>query len=325
MYQANPGSSPESPDQVVFAGKIVIVLSMETKDFLRIGTCSWKYDSWQGLVYPREKGFNYLQEYSRHFSAVEVDQWFWSLFKGNAAVMPKPEVVKAYAEAVPPGFLFSIKVPNCITLTHHYSKSKTAPLIRNPFFLSTGMMARFLHAIEPLGDHIGPLMFQFGYLNKIKMPSLNHFLDMFEVFHQGLPGGYQYCLEIRNPNYLRREYFDFLFEHHLGNVFLQGYYMPSIFEVYGKCRNRLSDPVVIRLHGAGRQGIEEHSGDSWDKILEPKDDQLLQLRAMIEDLRNRQHQIFINVNNHYEGSAPRTIAKIKALLSADLQRVAMSG
>jgi uncharacterized protein YecE (DUF72 family) len=51
---------------------------------------------------------------------------------------------------------------------------------------------------------------------------------------------------------------------------------------------------------------------------------LLQLRAMIHDLRNRQHQIFINVNNHYEGSAPRTIAKIKTLLSADLQRDGMS-
>ena len=29
----------------------------------------------------REKGFDYLQEYSRHFSTVEVDQWFWSLLR----------------------------------------------------------------------------------------------------------------------------------------------------------------------------------------------------------------------------------------------------
>jgi len=67
---------------------------METKDCLRIGTCSWKYESWQGVVYSQKKGINYLQEYSRYFSTVEIDQWFWSLFKENTVVLPKPEVVK---------------------------------------------------------------------------------------------------------------------------------------------------------------------------------------------------------------------------------------
>jgi uncharacterized protein YecE (DUF72 family) len=43
-----------------------------------IGTCSWKYPSWRGLVYS-DSGQNYLQEYAQHYSCVEVDQWFWSL------------------------------------------------------------------------------------------------------------------------------------------------------------------------------------------------------------------------------------------------------
>ena len=94
------------------------------ENFLKIGTCSWKYDSWQGLVYSQDNEKNYLREYSRHFSTVEVDQWFWSLFKGNVAVLPKAEVVKEYAQSVPPGFIFSIKVPNSITLTHHYDKKE---------------------------------------------------------------------------------------------------------------------------------------------------------------------------------------------------------
>ncbi|MEE4242996.1 MAG: DUF72 domain-containing protein, partial [Desulfopila sp.] len=232
---------------------------METQDWLRIGTCSWKYESWQGLVYSQRKGINYLQEYSRHFSTVEIDQWFWSLFKGNTVVLPKAEVVEEYAASVPPGFLFSIKVPNSITLTHHYTKTKSTPLIPNTHFLSTELMGKFLKTLEPLGDHIGPLMFQFEYLNKIKMAGLSHFMKMFEVFLQGLPEGYQYCIEIRNPNYLKSEYFDFLAEHHLGHVFLQGYYMPSIFGLYDKFKDRLSDPVIIRLHGMDREGIEERT------------------------------------------------------------------
>ncbi len=50
------------------------------------------------------------------------------------------------------------------------------------------------------------------------------------------------------------------------------------------------------------------------RIVDSRDDELLQLKSVVNDLRERQHQVFVNVNNHYEGSAPRTIEKIKAFL-----------
>ena len=287
---------------------------MDRTDLIRIGTCSWKYDSWEGLVYSRQEGRNLLAQYSRRYATVEVDQWFWSLFDKDVPVLPRADVVREYADSVPPGFLFSIKVPNSITLTHHYSKGKGALLVPNPHFLSTGLMARFLQTIEPLGEHIGPLMFQFEYLNKQKMTSLHRFLELFEVFRQGLPEGFRYCVEIRNPNWLRGEYFDFLAAHGLGHVFLQGYYMPPIFGVYWQHREKLASPVIIRMHGGNRKDMEERTGNAWNRIVEPKDGELAELARMVGDLRRRNVDIFINVNNHYEGSAPRTIAKIEALL-----------
>jgi uncharacterized protein YecE (DUF72 family) len=87
--------------------------------------------------------------------------------------------------------------------------------------------------------------------------------------------------------------------------------MPSIFGVYWQFRENLVDPVVIRLHGSDRKGIEERTAEVWDKIVEPKDNELSELARMVGDLNDRQHQIFINVNNHYEGSAPRTIERLK--------------
>jgi len=284
-------------------------------DLIRIGTCSWKYASWEGLVYSAGQSGNFLEQYSRHYATVEVDQWFWSLFQSDTPVLPRSDVVRDYASSVPPGFVFSIKVPNSITLSHHYNKGKGAALVANPHFLSTGLMARFLQAIEPLGDHIGPLMFQFEYLNKQKMGSLHRFLELFEVFRQGLPEGYRYCIEIRNPNWLRGEYFAYLAEHGLGCVFLQGYYMPPIFGVYWRFKEQLVDPVVIRLHGSDRKAMEERTGGIWNRVIEPKDNELSELARMVGDLRDRQHQIFINVNNHYEGSAPRTIERLKAKMA----------
>ena len=55
---------------------------------LRIGTCSWKFPSWHGLVYSAPQGINYLQEYAAHYNTVEIDQWFWSLFRPDSVRLP---------------------------------------------------------------------------------------------------------------------------------------------------------------------------------------------------------------------------------------------
>ena len=39
---------------------------------IHMGTCSWKYDSWQGIVYSKEVKGNYLAEYARHFAGVRL-------------------------------------------------------------------------------------------------------------------------------------------------------------------------------------------------------------------------------------------------------------
>lgn len=281
---------------------------------LRIGTCSWKYDSWRGIVYsPGSKG-NYLEEYAEHFPTVEIDQWFWSLFAGDKAVLPKTEVVREYAASVPDGFLFSIKVPNSITLTHHYRKGKSDPLIANPHFLSVDLMLRFLESIEPLVKKTGPLNFQFEYLNKQKISGQSEFLDRFGRFAGELPSGFTYCLETRNPNFLNDRYFDFLAEKGLYHVFLHGYYMPPIFEVYRQFGHQVKGKTVIRLHGPDRKEIEAQVGEDWIRIVIPRDGELQQLAGMLDDLRTRQVETFLFVNNHFEGSAPRTIARIERLL-----------
>ena len=279
---------------------------------LHIGTCSWKYDSWQGLVYPETKPFNYLKEYSRHYNTVEVDQWFWSLFAGDKAVLPKQSVVQEYAESVPDDFTFCIKVPNSITLTHHYQKRKSDPLIPNPHFLSVNLTQRFLEKLEPIFKKIGPLIFQFEYLNKQKMPGgSRQFINQFKKFVEQLPGDEKYCVETRNPNYLNKSYFDFLQGTGLHHVFLQGYYMPSIFELFKKHRQQIKDMAVIRLHGPDRKGIEKQTGKDWSQIVSPKDSDIMSLTEMLSELKSLQVRSFVYVNNHFEGSAPRTIARLE--------------
>jgi uncharacterized protein YecE (DUF72 family) len=281
---------------------------------LRIGTCSWKFESWAGLVYSGKDKAGYLREYAGRYDTVEIDQWFWSLFGKDKVALPGPETVSEYASSVPAGFRFSVKVPNSVTLTHFYKKAKTDPLIGNPHFLSVDLFKRFLETLEPMGKKLGPVMFQFEYLNKQKMASPAAFLEQFGDFISKCPPGYRYCLEIRNPDYLTDAYFDFLKDHGLCHVFLHGYYMPSIFDIYRRFSAHIRRLVVIRLHGPSRSDIEAKTKKKWDKIVEPRDRELDSLKKMLDDLRNRRVTTYLNVNNHYEGSAPLTIERIKSRL-----------
>ncbi len=197
------------------------------EQYLRVGTCSWKYDSWRGLVYPEGKTYaadEYLPLYARHFTTVEIDQWFWSLFPSGVR-LPESRTVQTYAASVPVGFLFTIKAPNSITLTHFYAKQPKhlAEFANKPNdnFLSTELLTRFLDRLAPLEGKIGPIMFQFEYLNKKKMPSKDLFIDKLGAFFDRAPTGFQYAIEIRNPNYLSPELFGFLAARCIGFVFLE--------------------------------------------------------------------------------------------------------
>ncbi|MFC2083647.1 DUF72 domain-containing protein [Bacteroidota bacterium] len=280
---------------------------------LRIGTCSWKYDSWRGIIYSDNPNINYLKEYSNHYNTVEIDQWFWSLHKKSKATLPLPGVVKGYNISVPENFKFSIKIPNSITLTHFYRKSKYEPLMANPFYLSEDLYNSFWKTIKPFGDKIGPLMFQFEYLNKQKMKSQEDFFVQVGSFVQSINKGKLLAIETRNPNYLNREYFQFLNDNGLIHVFLNGYYMPSVIDIYEKYREEIRNTVVIRLHGPDRKGIEKKADGDWSRIVESKDEELRNIAEVIKDILRREVDVYLNVNNHYEGCAPLTIEKIKEI------------
>lgn len=275
---------------------------------LRIGTSSWKYDSWEGLVYEAGSTASYLEQYARRYDTVEIDQWFWR--------MPDPAVAQEYRLAVPEAFRFTVKVPNSLTLTHHYSKGKQGPLRPNPDFLSLELYARFLASIEPLADRLGALIFQFEYLNKQKMPSQAEFLERLEAFFAAAPGGPPCVVEPRNPRWLDAAYFGLLRRRGLGHCFLEGYYMPGIAGLYAKWGGELAGPapVVLRLHGPDRAGMEKASGGRWDRIVQARDEEIETVVDMTAQLLTRGFEIYLNVNNHFEGSAPLTIGKIRLLL-----------
>lgn len=294
------------------------------RDRIRIGTCSWKYDSWKGLLYDGSKTYrssDYLSDYARSLNSVEIDQWFWSLFP-DSIKLPDLKVVREYAESVPDDFTFTIKAPNALTLTHFYSSSKNPSSSagkENNHFLDNGLLDTFLEKLEPMGKNLGPIMFQFEYLNKQKMPSKEVFFELFGKFIRSAPQKFQYAVEIRNPNYLSLSFFDFLRAHNLGFVYLEWYYMPPIGQIFERFHPSTSTFSIIRLHGSDRKEIETETGEVWNKIVAPKIDSI---QSAVRITRNNAHSkvlTYINVNNHFEGSAPLTIERFLEFFTSDIK------
>lgn len=91
--------------------------------------------------------------------------------------------------------------------------------------------------------------------------------------------------------------------------------MPPIFELYDRHKEKIKNYTVIRLHGPDRKGMEQQTGKDWSQVVEPKDKDIALLTNMLKELDSRRVESFVFVNNHFEGSAPRTIARINEALA----------
>jgi len=270
---------------------------------IRFSTCSWNYPSWVGLVYsePQRRAAAYLSEYSQKYDTVEIESWFYKI--------PNPEEVSDYLAQVPPSFRFTCKVPQELTLTHLRGKAGAAIGVVNPSFLSPELFEQFLEVIEPMLPKIDAIMFEFEYLNRDKMPSLEAFLEKLDDFLAAMGERGKHlplAIESRNKNYLSASYFNFLHERHLIPVFSEKLYLPRIYDLYRQYKDSINTDVVIRLLGGDRIEIENKTNKQWNTIIEPKPDKE-EIVTMARDITHRGHMVTINMNNHYEGSAPLTI------------------
>ncbi|MGA2547808.1 MAG: DUF72 domain-containing protein [Rectinemataceae bacterium] len=176
------------------------------------------------------------------------------------------------------GLVYSSREPSdALTLTHHHGK-KGASLEANNKFLDVSLFLNFLDSVAPIVPPTGLFIFQFEYLNKDKMVSKEKFYHELGGFLSGLPSDLPYAVEIRNPKWLDRE---------------QGLY-----------------PAPL----GGSWRMEERTGEDWSKIIRPKDENLHRISEVVLRMLGRGVEVFVNVNNHYEGSAPLTIAKRNAFL-----------
>ncbi len=297
---------------------------------INFGTCSWNYDSWVGLVYsePQKRAVDYLPEYAKAYDSVEVDSWFYKL--------PTRQEVQEYAAAVPGDFTFTCKAPRDISLTHFRNDQESA----NPAFLSVALYEQFLENLEPISGQLGAVILEFEYLNKKKMPSREAFMELLQTFIARVPKQIPLAIECRNGSWLDGTWFAFLHSVGAAPVLSEKQYLPPIADLASVHKDSFGHTVVLRLLGGDRKAIELQTQNRWNEIVDPKP-QLPRIAAMLRDLAVPSgsdksgtargsglsgdppsahpvgRSVLVNVNNHYEGSAPKSIERLKGFLLDD--------
>lgn len=277
-----------------------------------LGTSSWKYEGWQGLVYtddyPTKKIFRQtcLREYASHFPTVGVDSTFYKF--------PDSQLIDQLDSLTPPSFRFGLKVTEEITVvqwpTHpRYGQRKGAD---NPHFLDGDMFVRqFLEPVRKLGDKLGPVMFEFGTLPKAMIDD-DTFLKRLDGFLAGLPGGVRYGVEIRNRQLFGQDYFEVLRSHGAAHIHTSWSWMPTLAEQIERIGSFTANHFIMRLltppQVAYRDAVDAFS--PYQILQKP----LPEIRAtLIEHLKkalNAGTPGYIFVNNRLEGAAPLTIEQI---------------
>ena len=121
------------------------------------------------------------------------------------------------------------------------------------------------------------------------------------------------AVEVRNRNWLGRDYLDCLRRHGAAAVLVVQSWMPSPAEVIERFDVVTGPFAYVRLLG-DRQGIEAIT-TTWNKIVVDKSDELRRTAAAIQRVAQRV-PVLAFVNNHYAGYAPETAEMLRQFLSA---------
>jgi uncharacterized protein YecE (DUF72 family) len=300
---------------------------------VRLGTSSWSFPGWTGLVYAPRDGRpesesrlakHGLAAYAVHplFRTVSLDRTFYAPISADAFA--------AYAALVPERFRFVVKAPQAFT----------DPVVRRP---GSGMATRenrsFLDAaaaieafvtpaLAGLGPKAGPLVFQFPPLGRRFTHDVRRTAGQIAAFLAALPqeslaGGRQpiYAVEVRDPELACETFAEAVRD--AGGVPCLAVHarMPPVAEqisAFGLDTAGCDLPVVARwnLH-AGRQ-YEEAKSDyfPFDRLVEEDLPSRRALAALARLAAELTRDVYITVNNKAEGSAPLSVARLAAAIAA---------
>ncbi|NYH98146.1 uncharacterized protein YecE (DUF72 family) [Cupriavidus plantarum] len=298
---------------------------------LYLGTSSWSYPGWHGLVYDGQYTESLLSRkgltaYGQHplLRAAGIDRGFYG-------PIPLADYL-SYASQVPEDFRFLIKAPASVC-DGWVRGADGAGRVPNAAFLDPDIAVRdfIVPATGGLGRRCGPLLFQLSPLGSMAHDAeafharLAAFLEALPPLDPTLTPSACYAVEMRDPALLTPRYIKLLRAHGVRFCLSARDRLPPVSRQAGA--QALMDaegpgPLVVRwmLYQGRSYEIAEAAYAPFDKLV----DEDVPTREAIADLVVRtlaaDQPAYVIVSNKAEGSAPLTCVKLAQAI-ADRLRV----
>jgi uncharacterized protein YecE (DUF72 family) len=287
---------------------------------VRIGISGWRYDGWRGVFYPKKLAQSCELEFaSREVQTIEINGSHYSLQSVKS--------YRAWHEATPDDFLFSVKGPRYLTHMLRFRGETATVAMAN--FLASGVLA--------LDRKLGPFLWQFPPNFGFQPESFERFLAMlpkdteaaarFAERHDtrvkapwfGVTArrALRHAIEIRHPDFRTAEFVRLLRQYDAALV------VSDSVAGWPYAEDLTSDFVYLRLHGTETLYGGEYSDaaldswasriDSWSKGGQPEDARLI---SSIKPRRCASRDVFCYFDNDQKVQAPFDARRLMGRLRA---------
>jgi uncharacterized protein YecE (DUF72 family) len=177
-----------------------------------VGIGGWTFEPWRGAFYP--KGLPHAKELayaSERLTSIEVNGTFYR--------SQTPATFRKWASEVPAGFVFALKGPR-FAVNRRVLKEAGASIKR---FLDSG--------VTELGDHLGPLLWQFAPTKKFDPADFGGFLALLPDKLDGR--ALRHVIEVRHDSFRTPEFMALLREFAMPAVYTDHAKYPNIADLTG--------------------------------------------------------------------------------------------
>jgi uncharacterized protein YecE (DUF72 family) len=308
----------------------VLELGRRLPPQLRLGTSSWYFPGWKGLVWQGDHSDAVLSKkglpaYAAHplMRTVSLDRAFY-----------RPMSASQYANVaaqVPDGFRFVVKAPALVADATVRGEGGRG-IQPNPAFLDPLLaLNEFVEpALQGLADRTGALVFQLSPLPATVAQRPEQVLEMLDRMLAALPRvaerveGAVVAVEVRNAGLLTPALVDVLKRHGATHCLGLHAKMPPIEEQLPVLRALWPGPLVCRwnLHRKhGAYGYEEARSlyEPFDRIVDPDPETRDTLARVIAGTVGAGQAAYVTINNKAEGSAPLSVQAVAAAVLAKMK------
>lgn len=278
---------------------------------LRLGTSSWSFPGWAGIVYDQAVSERILAKvglaaYARHplLRTVGIDRTYYRSIS--------EEVFRAYAADVPDDFRFLVKADR--RLTSPSDPDAPGRRAANPDFLDPDYAVREVvrPAMDGLGAKLGPLLFQFSPGPAELFGGPRAFADRLARFLRALPEGPLYAVELRTAELLTDRYAAALEANGAAHGYTVHPAMPPLERQTALIMPHYQPALVIRwMLGAGlTYDATKQRYDPFDRLVDEDAATRHAVALTVLDVLIAEREAFVIANNKAEGSAPLTLQRL---------------